>query len=74
MNVSSSRNSEMRNREIVFCNFDDETTDTFLRVIPDRFIEKQVEPDNDYCDENKSNEDDDEESRDNDKKVINHIQ
>lgn len=63
----------MRNKEIVFCNFDDQTTDIFLKVIPNRFIEKQVEPNNDDCDENKSNEGDEEESRDKDKKVINRI-
>ena len=67
----------MRNREIVFCNFDDETTNIFLKIIPNWFIEKQVEPDNDDCDENKSdeddNDDDDEDSRDNAKKVINYM-
>ena len=67
--LSTSRNPEIHNREIVFCNFDDETTNIFLRVIPDRFLEQNVESDGD---ENKSS-GDDEDSRDNSKKVIKHL-
>ena len=58
----------MHNREIVFCNSDDDTVNAFLKIVTDIFIRGKVELDSD---ENKSNGDED--SSYNDKKVISYL-